>query len=124
MSWFWVFTLASSFLALFILTVTYYGKRMLSLRYAIFWGLGSMGGLLASLLMRWVGPVAHASDMEVLGFLLLMGFLGLAWLGLHFSSILTTRRKNETRIAQDIALMKSEIEEIRMALREGDEESE
>lgn len=52
--------------------------------------------------------------------MLLGCFLYLVGLGFHFSSVLATRRRNEARIAQEIGLMKLEMEEMREKTRKGD----
>lgn len=52
--------------------------------------------------------------------MLLGCFLYLVGLGFHFSSVLATHRRNEARIAQEIGLMKLEMEEMREKTRKGD----
>jgi hypothetical protein len=94
-------------------------RRRLREEYAVLWVCTGLMFLVAVVMADAVRSVTDWLHTSVAGMVALTGFLFLSAIVLHYSVVISRLSDREKTLAQDVALLRDELEKLRSHVREG-----
>ena len=106
-------------LAMLGITLELIRRRRLREEYAVLWVCTALMFLVAFVMADAVQGMTEWLHTSVAGLVALVSFLFLSAIVLHYSVVISRLSDREKTLAQDVALLRDEIEKLRAHVREG-----